>query len=49
MELEIQRYLRTTAARGRDVERIGPFLATFDRGTDHPYLSYAIPDDGARP
>jgi GNAT superfamily N-acetyltransferase len=49
VELDIQRYLRTTAARGRDVERIGPFLATFDPGTDHPYLSYAIPDDGARP
>jgi ribosomal protein S18 acetylase RimI-like enzyme len=49
METAIQRYLRTSAARGREVERVGPFLATFDRGTDHPYLSYAIPDDGARP
>jgi GNAT superfamily N-acetyltransferase len=49
VELDVQRYLRRSAARGRDVEHIGPFLATFDRGTDHPYLSYAIPEDGARP
>lgn len=49
METAIQRYLRASAARGRDVERIGPFTATFDRGSEHPYLSYAIPDDGARP
>src|SRR5438067_11360253 len=45
----IQSYLRFTAPRGRDHERIGPFLATFNRDTDNPYLNYAIPDDGATP
>jgi GNAT superfamily N-acetyltransferase len=45
----IQRYIRTAASRGRELERVGPFLATFDRHTDHPFLSYAIPDDGAAP
>jgi ribosomal protein S18 acetylase RimI-like enzyme len=37
------------APRGRDHERIGPFLATFSRVDPNPYLSYAIPDDGATP
>jgi GNAT superfamily N-acetyltransferase len=46
---QLQKYLRAAAARGRDVEQIGPFLATFDRETDHRHLSYAIPEDGARP
>ena len=32
--------------RGRDTERIGPFLATFTREIDNPYLNYAIPDEG---
>jgi predicted GNAT family acetyltransferase len=41
--------VRVTAARGRDTERVGPFLATFDPHDDLKYLSYAIPDDGARP
>jgi ribosomal protein S18 acetylase RimI-like enzyme len=45
----IQSYLRVAAPRGRDVEHIGPFLATFNRGTDNPYLNYAIPEDGAAP
>jgi predicted GNAT family acetyltransferase len=45
----LQQYLRNAVTRDRDVERIGPFLATFDRHTDHPFLSYAIPDDDARP
>ena len=45
----LQRYLRTAAARGRDAERVGPFVALFDPHTAHPYLNYAIPDDGARP
>ncbi|HEX4690994.1 MAG TPA: GNAT family N-acetyltransferase [Solirubrobacteraceae bacterium] len=49
MDAAIQQYLRSTVVRDRDVERIGPFLATFDRTTDHPFLSYAIPDDGAEP
>jgi len=49
LEHHIQSYLRATASRVRDTERIGPFLATFDRTSDHPFLSYAIPDDGAEP
>ncbi|HEX8104908.1 MAG TPA: GNAT family N-acetyltransferase [Solirubrobacteraceae bacterium] len=49
IERRIQASIRTTAARGRDVERVGPFLATFDPHDDLKYLSYAIPDDGARP
>jgi ribosomal protein S18 acetylase RimI-like enzyme len=49
VDFAIQQYLRSTAARDRDVERVGPFLATFDRTTVHPFLSYAIPDDGSEP
>ncbi|MFJ9781853.1 GNAT family N-acetyltransferase [Amycolatopsis sp. NPDC101161] len=45
----IQAYVRKTAPRGRDTERVGPFLATYSPGTPHPMLNYAIPDDGARP
>ena len=40
----LQAYVRATAPRGRDVERIGPFLATCSRTTGHPMLNYAIPD-----
>ena len=46
---QIQASIRVAARRGRDHERIGPFLATFNRGDDNPYLNYAIPDDGAAP
>jgi ribosomal protein S18 acetylase RimI-like enzyme len=45
----IQSYLRVAAPSGRDHARIGPFLATFNRETDNPYLNYAIPDDDAAP
>ena len=45
----IHAYLRVAAPRGRDTERIGSFLATFNRESDNPYLNYAIPDDGAQP
>jgi GNAT superfamily N-acetyltransferase len=45
----LQAYVRATAAKGRDTERHGPFLATFSRDTSHPFLNYAIPDDGASP
>ena len=45
----IQAYLRASAGRVRETERIGPFLATFDRESDNPYLSYAVPDEGAAP
>ena len=49
MDARIQAYLRGTAARRRETERIGPFLATFDSASDNPFLNYAIPDDGAQP
>jgi GNAT superfamily N-acetyltransferase len=45
----IQAYIRRNAATGRDTERIGPFLATFSRHSANPFLSYAIPDEHARP
>ncbi len=44
----IQAYVRTTAPRGRETERVGPFLATYS-ASEHPMLNYAIPDDGAQP
>lgn len=49
MDHQLQQYVRHAASRGRDTERIGPFLATFDPHNDNPYLSYAMPDDGAQP
>jgi ribosomal protein S18 acetylase RimI-like enzyme len=49
VDARIQAYLRGVAARGRETERIGPFLATFDSASDNPFLNYAIPDDGAQP
>lgn len=49
LDQQLQQYLRGAASRDRDVERIGPFLATFDPRSTIKYLSYAIPDDGARP
>jgi GNAT superfamily N-acetyltransferase len=45
----IQNYIRTNASRGRELERVGPFLATFSTHTTNPYLNYAIPDAGAEP
>jgi GNAT superfamily N-acetyltransferase len=49
LESRIQDALRHHAPRGRETETIGPFLATFTRDTDNPYLNYAIPDDEASP
>ena len=46
---DIQSYIRSVAPRGRETERVGPFLATFDPRDDNRHLSYAIPDDGAQP
>jgi len=46
---EIQESARQAAAHGRERETVGPFLATFTPETDHPYLNYAIPEDGAEP
>jgi ribosomal protein S18 acetylase RimI-like enzyme len=49
VDAQIQAYLRRAAARGRETERIGPFLATFDGASDNRFLNYAVPDDGAQP
>lgn len=45
----LQSYIRITAARFRETERVGPFLATFYLESESPFLNYAIPDDGAVP
>lgn len=43
-------YLRHRAtSRGRQWERVGPFLATFSPEHPDPERNYAIPDDGACP
>ncbi len=49
LDANIQQYLRAVTARGRDIERIGPFQATFSRSSTNPFLNYAIPDDDAEP
>jgi GNAT superfamily N-acetyltransferase len=49
VDTAIQRYIRIAAVRGREVEQIGPFLATFNGRSASPFSSYAIPDDGAEP
>jgi ribosomal protein S18 acetylase RimI-like enzyme len=45
----IQAYIRRYAVEQRQVERTGPFLATFGRYSSGPYLNYAVPDDHAEP
>ncbi len=32
-----------------DSERVGPFLVRFDAHSDHPFMNYAVPDEGAAP
>ncbi len=49
MESHIQSYLRVAASHQRATQKIGPFLATFSRANDNPFLNYAIPDDNAIP
>ncbi len=49
LDANIQQYLRAVTARGRDIERIGPFQATFSRSSTNPFLNYAIPDIDAEP
>jgi ribosomal protein S18 acetylase RimI-like enzyme len=49
MNHRIQAYLRAAGSIGRLTEQIGPFFATLTESTNNPYLSYAIPDDGACP
>jgi GNAT superfamily N-acetyltransferase len=45
----IEEYVRRYAAEHREIERIGPFLATFGLHSSGPYLNYAVPDDGCEP
>jgi ribosomal protein S18 acetylase RimI-like enzyme len=45
----IQASIREAACRGRQTERIGPFVATFNRDDSNLFLNYAIPDEGVRP
>jgi ribosomal protein S18 acetylase RimI-like enzyme len=42
-------YILTNATAGRHVEQVGPFIATFTEHTANPFLSYAIPLEGAAP
>ena len=46
---DIQSYIRATVSRQRDSVPVGPFLATFDRFSPSPYLSYALPEPDAAP
>ena len=45
----IQAYVRRYAVEQRQVERTGPFLATFGLHSNGPYFNYAVPDDHAEP
>ena len=49
LEAAVQRQLRAGAARAPDAERVGPFLAGFDRHSDSPFRNWATPDDLAAP
>lgn len=48
-ELRVASYLIALANRRRPLERMGPFAAIFDDGSDNRYRNYAIPDMGAEP
>ena len=43
----LQRYLRRTAAHGRDVVRLGPFTALLNPSDPMRYLNYAVPEEDA--
>jgi ribosomal protein S18 acetylase RimI-like enzyme len=47
--LELQAFLRASAATGRELVRIPPFTATFTPDEPLKYLNYAVPDDEAEP
>ncbi len=49
VEHRIQAAICADATRSREVERIGPFVATFTPGSRNPYLNYAIPEAGGEP
>ncbi|MEJ7892375.1 MAG: GNAT family N-acetyltransferase [Solirubrobacteraceae bacterium] len=46
---DVQAYLRAAAAADRHLLATGPFDVFIDPVSDHPYLNYAIPRDGAEP
>jgi ribosomal protein S18 acetylase RimI-like enzyme len=49
LERRIQAAMLAGAARWRDVECVGPFTATFARGSPHPFLNYAVPQEAGEP
>ena len=48
IDIRLHAYLRAHAE-SNGAERVGPFVASFDAHSVHPYRNYAIPDDQARP
>jgi GNAT superfamily N-acetyltransferase len=48
LDHDLQAYLRQSVLT-REIERVGPFLSSFSRHSENPFLNYAIPDDGAEP
>jgi GNAT superfamily N-acetyltransferase len=49
LDRRLQQYVREVAVKRREVERAGPFTATFDPRSANAYLSYAFPDADAVP
>jgi ribosomal protein S18 acetylase RimI-like enzyme len=45
----IQASIRSDACRARDVQSIGPFIATFYPADRNTFLNYAIPEEAAEP
>jgi ribosomal protein S18 acetylase RimI-like enzyme len=45
----IQASILADAGGSREVEQVGPFVATFNRKDGNPYLNYAVPLEEARP
>jgi GNAT superfamily N-acetyltransferase len=48
LDRALQGYLRH-AVQIRQIDRVGPFLASFTPHSENPFLNYAIPDDEAEP
>lgn len=48
-DARLQRYLRRTAALGRDAVQVGPFVALIDPDDPMRYVNYAVPDAGSTP
>src|ERR1043165_6010695 len=45
----IHAYLREASRPFRQIVQVGPFCCTITPDSDHLYVNYAIPDDGAEP